>query len=143
MVTGHSLSGAEPLAVGLDFRGWGESTGPKDAKAYTISAITSDIDVALTNLRLERVVLLDLSIGAKVAQILMTLLPASALRGLVLVSPAPATPCSLPSDMSEQQMHAYDNAESAEFVARNVLMLSFRLRDLPDFVVDDMLRGNR
>ena len=81
--------------------------------------------------------------GAKVAQLLITLLPSSVVRGLVLVSPAPATPCALPSDMREQQIHAYDNAESAEFVARNVLTQSFCSRDLADFDVDDMIRGNR
>jgi pimeloyl-ACP methyl ester carboxylesterase len=81
--------------------------------------------------------------GAKVAQVVAASLPTGAVRGLILVSPAPATPLLLPPDMHEQQMHAYDNETSAEFVARNVLTQSFRSRDLPDFVVDDMLRGSR
>jgi pimeloyl-ACP methyl ester carboxylesterase len=44
--------------------------------------------------------------------------------------------------MREQQLHAYDSQDSAEFVAKNVLTRSFQSRDLPSFVVSDMLRGN-
>lgn len=127
----------------LDFRGWGQSTGPETADAYSISALAGDVDVALRELHLESVVLVGLSMGAKVAQLLASSLPAGAVRGLVLVSPAPPTPLALPPDMREQQIHAYDDANSAAFVAKNVLTESFRARDLPDFVVPDMCGGNR
>ncbi|OIW35405.1 alpha/beta-hydrolase [Coniochaeta ligniaria NRRL 30616] len=127
----------------FDFRGWGGSTGPNDADAYSIAALASDIDGALKALNLDTVVLVGLSMGAKVAQLLAGSLPAHAVSGLVLVSPAPSTALTLPSEMRDQQIHAYDNPDSAEFVARNVLTESFRARDLPDFVVDDMLRGSR
>ncbi|KAB5530552.1 hypothetical protein GE09DRAFT_395912 [Coniochaeta sp. 2T2.1] len=79
--------------------------------------------------------------GAKVTQLLVVSLPA--VRGLILISPAPPTPLALPPEMREQQMHAYDDADSAQFVAKNVLTFTFRSRELPGFVVDDMLRGNR
>jgi pimeloyl-ACP methyl ester carboxylesterase len=127
----------------IDFRGWGQSTGPKDVDAYSISALAGDVKVVLESLHLEAVVLVGISMGAKVAQLLATSLPAYLVRGLVLASPAPPTPLVLPPEAREQQMHAYDNADSAEFVAKNVLTESFRSRDLPDFVIDDMLRGNR
>lgn len=129
--------------VSLDFRGWGQSIGPEIADGYSISALAGDVDVALRELHLGPVVLVGLSMGAKVAQLLASSLPADTVRGLVLVSPAPPTPLSLPPDMREQQIHAYDNANSAEFVAKNVLTETFRSRDLPAFVVDDMCRGNR
>jgi pimeloyl-ACP methyl ester carboxylesterase len=67
----------------------------------------------------------------------------SALKGLILISPAPATPLALPLEMREQQIHAYDNTGSAEYVARNVLTASFGDGGLPLFVVDDMLGGNQ
>ncbi len=128
----------------IDFRGWGESTGPDDARSYSIAALTGDIDATIKELNLDTIVLVGLSMGAKVAQqLLAARVPAHAVRGLVLVSPAPPTPLTLPFDMREQQIHAYENRDSAEFVARNVLTESFRARDLPDFVVDDMLRGSR
>lgn len=135
------LVAQEYPSAALDFRGWGESTGPDDANAYTIAALAGDVRAALVALHLDAVVLVGLSMGAKVAQLLAPSLPA--LRGLVLVSPAPPTPLTLTPEMRDQQIHAYDSAESAEFVARNVLTESFRSRELPRYVVEDMLRGNR
>lgn len=76
----------------IDFRGWGQSTGPKDVDAYSISALAGDVKVVLESLHLEAVVLVGISMGAKVAQLLATSLPAYLVRGLVLVSPAPPTP---------------------------------------------------
>ncbi|KAB5580853.1 Alpha/Beta hydrolase protein [Coniochaeta sp. 2T2.1] len=135
-ITAHDYS-----TVALDFRGWGESTGPDDAAAYSIAALAGDITATVRALHLDSVVIVGLSMGAKVAQLLAVSLPA--VRGLILVSPAPPTPLALPTEMREQQMHAYDDADSAQFVAKNVLTFSFRSRELPGFVVDDMLRGNR
>ncbi|KAK0849615.1 hypothetical protein LTS02_013509 [Friedmanniomyces endolithicus] len=79
--------------------------------------------------------------GAKIAQWLLTqqhLLPPSVMiRGLVLLAPAPAGSHSLPPEMREQQVHAYDNAASAEFVVRNVLL--GRLDAVSDRVVGDIV----
>lgn len=129
--------------VALDFRGWGESTGPDNADAYTIGNLAGDVHAVLKTLNLGTVVIVGLSMGAKVAQLLASSLPAHTLCGIVLVSPAPPTSLTLPSEMRKQQLHAYDNPHSADFVARNVLTESFRGRDLPGFVVPDMLRGSR
>lgn len=137
--------------VALDFRGWGASTGPDDKTAYSIAALASDVEGVIDALQLKSVVLVGLSMGAKVAQLVASRMcsqsgtteRAAVLQGLVLVSPAPPTPLVLPPEMREQQLHAYDNENSAVFVAKNVLTLTFRTQDLPNFVAMDMLRGNK
>jgi pimeloyl-ACP methyl ester carboxylesterase len=136
--------------VALDFRGWGSSTGPDEKTAYSIAALADDVEEVIATLQVKNVVLVGLSMGAKVAQLVAGRMSSSAnntggasLQGLVLVSPAPPTPLELPPDMREQQIHAYNSEESAAFVARNVLSTTFRSRDLPSFVVSDMLRGNK
>ncbi|KAK3326095.1 Alpha/Beta hydrolase protein [Apodospora peruviana] len=130
--------------VCLDLRGWGDSSGPSDADAYSIASLADDVEAAISSLGIDSFVLVGLSMGAKVTQLVAARNSNKGLRGLVLVSPAPPTPLSLPPDMREQQLHAYDGAESATFVATNVLTASFRQpgRELPGFVIEDMLRGN-
>ncbi|CAO2649244.1 Nn.00g066290.m01.CDS01 [Neocucurbitaria sp. VM-36] len=140
--------------VAIDFRGWGDSTGPDNAAAYSIKDLAADVHAVISALQLTSVVLVGLSMGAKVAQLVAAQWGSSAshssggeepgvLCGVVLVSPAPTTPLILPPEMREQSLHAYETRESATFVAKNVLTSSFRSRELPDFIVDDMLRGNR
>lgn len=149
--------------LSIDFRGWGLSTGPADAAAYSISALADDVRDVLAQLRRNgalaggRIVLVGLSMGAKVAQVVAARLVEKgvdsgdllSVSGVVLVSPAPVTALQLPPNMQEQQLHAYDSAESASFVARNVLTESFRgggggggYPELPENLVEDMLRGN-
>ncbi|KAJ9149108.1 Alpha/beta-hydrolase [Pleurostoma richardsiae] len=143
----NPLVSARYPTVALDFRGWGDSTGPDDAAAYSIAVLAADVEAAIAALGLGDVVLVGISMGAKVAQLVAGAASGrdreAPLRGVVLVSPAPPTPLSLPPEMREQQIHAYDGAESATFVAQNVLTASFRSRELPGFIVEDMLRGNR
>ncbi|KAK4211205.1 alpha/beta-hydrolase [Rhypophila decipiens] len=133
----------------IDFRGWGDSTGPDLEDAYSISNLADDVEGVLAEIDIPRVVLVGLSMGAKVAQLIAARGGrfSSRLCGLVLVSPSPATPLTLPADMRDQQLHAYDSEESARFVATNVLTVSYRgddsNRTLPAFVVQDMLRGNK
>ncbi|KAF3766706.1 alpha/beta-hydrolase [Cryphonectria parasitica EP155] len=129
--------------VAIDFRGWGESTGPSHAGAYSIAHLAADIDTVLERLQLTTVYLVGLSMGAKVAQAVAGRGNVKGLRGLVLVSPAPPTPLVLPPEASEQQVHAYETWQSAEFVARNVLLSSPEAIDdeLLKQVVGDMLRG--
>lgn len=139
--------------VAIDFRGWGCSSGPDERDAYSIAALANDVEEVIAALNITDVVLVGLSMGAKVAQSVAARLcsavvagkEAPVLRGLILVSPAPATALALPTEMREQQLHAYDHADSATFVATNVLTTSFLSgsRTLPDFVVGDMLRGNK
>ncbi|KAK7192228.1 hypothetical protein DPSP01_010234 [Paraphaeosphaeria sporulosa] len=139
---------AKYQTVALDFRGWGNSTGPDTPEAYTITALADDVEASIRELRLERIVLVGLSMGAKVAQLVASRWYSgvgvlTALEGLVLMSPAPTTPLRLPFEMREQQLHAYDDLNSAAFVAKNVLTASFQDRDLPEFVVDDMIKGRQ
>ncbi|KAK4032125.1 alpha/beta-hydrolase [Parachaetomium inaequale] len=136
--------------IALDFRGWGASTGPEEKGAYSIAALADDVEEVIVALQIKSFVLAGLSMGAKVAQLVAARVcsglgnsgEAAVLQGLVLVSPAPPTPLALPPDMREQQLHAYDSQDSAEFVAKNILTRAFQSRDLPSFVVSDMLRGN-
>ncbi|KAJ4366799.1 hypothetical protein N0V83_007324 [Neocucurbitaria cava] len=172
----HVLPAISPTypTLAIDFRGWGTSTGPDDAVAYNISDLAADVQAVISALELHSVVLVGLSMGAKVAQVVAAQLSSisikhggngsgdgngngnadgegkktgSALRGLILISPAPTTPLILPPEMREQQLHAYESRESATFVAQNVLTSSFRKHsqreEVPEFLVADMLRGNR
>lgn len=137
--------------IALDFRGWGDSIGPNDKDAYSSTALAKDVEATIAALELRSVVLVGLSMGAKVAQLVASRICAGAaqvngdmaLLGVILISPAPTTPLILPPEMREQQLHAYDNPEPATFVAKNVLTASFQSRDLPHFVVPDMLRGSK
>ncbi|KAH6622496.1 Alpha/Beta hydrolase protein [Chaetomium tenue] len=136
--------------VAIDFRGWGASTGPEEPDAYSISALAEDVEDVIAALHIRRVILVGLSMGAKVSQLVAARMcsqasdskKAGVLQGLVLVSPAPPTPLMLPPDMRELQLHAYDNIESASFVARRVLTRSFEFRDPPSFLVADMLQND-
>jgi len=140
----NPLVAAHYPTIALDFRGWGYSTGPDKPDGYSISNLADDVERVISTLDINDVILVGISMGAKVAQLVAARGKVGAnLHGLVLVSPAPATPLSLPPEMREQQLHAYDNAESAGFVATNILTVSYHGRSLPGFVVEDMLRGNR
>ncbi|KAL1898779.1 hypothetical protein Sste5346_003186 [Sporothrix stenoceras] len=130
----------------IDFRGWGQSTGPAEVDAYSITQLADDVVAVLNKLHRRRIVLVGVSMGAKVVQVVAHKLGRNAVVGAVLCGPAPATAFQLPEDMREQQLHAYDGPESASFVARNVLTQSFQCanqnKPLPDFFVEDMLKGN-
>jgi pimeloyl-ACP methyl ester carboxylesterase len=110
--------------VALDFRGWGASTGPNKAEAYSTADLSTDAKKAIQELQLNSVVLVGHSMGGKVAVSIagQHILPAGVLKGLALLAPAPPTPLSLPDpSMREQQLHAFDNIENAEVVIRDVL----------------------
>lgn len=149
LVTPHVSANYQTVA--LDFRGWGDSVGPENAEAYSITALAEDVKTSIKMLDVGKIVLVGLSMGAKVAQLVASQLcsgvgnstQTTALVGLVLVSPAPSTPLKLPLEMREQQLHAYESLESAAFVARNVLTASFQDTELPEFVVNDMTKGNK
>lgn len=130
--------------VTLDFRGWGRSAGPSSPEAYTVGHLAEDVENVITRLQLEHVILVGLSMGAKVAQVIAGRSTLKAVKGLVLISPAPATPLTMPAETSEQQVHAYETWQNAEFVARNVLVSSSNALDDGLFkeIVEDMLMGN-
>ncbi|KAF5661956.1 alpha beta-hydrolase [Fusarium circinatum] len=128
--------------VSIDFRGWGNSTGPSDETKYSILQLAQDVEFVITQLNLQKYIIVGHSMGAKVAQAIAGRSLAGGLAGLVLLCPAPPTPLILPEDMRDQQVSAYDNAQNAEFVARNVLTA----KSLPDGtikgLVEDMLKGS-
>ncbi|VUC26816.1 unnamed protein product [Clonostachys rosea] len=128
--------------VAIDFRGWGKSTGPSHPDAYSMSRLASDVKHVITSLELQQYILVGLSMGAKVAQLLAGAGELPGLKGIILVSPAPPTPLSLPPQMRDQQVHAYDDAESANIVALNVLTASSPSGNVLESLVSDMLRGN-
>jgi len=138
----RSLLAPKYPVVALDFRGWGQSTGPDDESAYSIAHLADDVELVIRALGLRSFVLMGHSMGAKVAQLVAGRKHADGLLGLVLVSPAPPSPLELPPEMREQQVHAYDTPESAEVVTRNVLTASPLQQGTVDRVVTDMLKGN-
>jgi 3-oxoadipate enol-lactonase len=89
----------------------------------------------------QRFIVIGHSMGAKIAYVLAgrSQIPIDA---LVLVSPAPPTPFILPSDMREQQMHAYDDSQNAEFVIRHVLSALPLGDETVAELVDGMVSGS-
>lgn len=138
------LLSSEYPTTALDFRGWGDSVGPSDPNAYSISQLADDVEVVIAHLHLDNVILVGLSMGAKVAQLIPGRGRLEGLKALVLVSPAPPTPLIMPPGASEQQIHAYETWQNADFVARNVLLSSPGNLDdeVLKQVVGDMVRGN-
>ncbi|KAF5551400.1 alpha beta-hydrolase [Fusarium mexicanum] len=137
----HLIAPAFPT-VRIDFRGWGNSTGPADETRYSILQLALDVEFVITRLNLQKYIIVGHSMGAKVAQAIAGRNHVAGLTGLVLLCPAPPTPLTLPEEMRDQQVSAYDNAQNAEFVARNVLTA----KSLPDGtiqgLVEDMLKGS-
>ncbi|CAM1502485.1 Fc.00g044690.m01.CDS01 [Cosmosporella sp. VM-42] len=129
--------------VAIDFRGWGGSIGPAKEDAYSIAHLANDVEAVVKSLELAEFALIGLSMGAKVAQLVAGRGHLDGLKGLILVSPAPPTPMALPEEMREQQVHAYDGAGSADFVAKNVLTASSPSESTIQLLVEDMLRGNQ
>ncbi|OKL61479.1 hypothetical protein UA08_03807 [Talaromyces atroroseus] len=153
-----SLS-SQYASVALDFRGWGQSTGPEQAAAatakdYSVTPNASDLVTVLERLKsnpatagLVRngIVLIGHSMGGKVA--LAALGKASddilrLIKGLVLVAPAPPTPLVLPPEMSEQQKRAYDTAESVQWTVQNVLSTPLAKDDV-SLIVRDSRAGSQ
>ncbi|KAF4501662.1 alpha beta-Hydrolase [Fusarium agapanthi] len=137
----HLIASAFPT-VRIDFRGWGNSTGPADETRYSILQLALDVEFVITQLNLQKYIIVGHSMGAKVAQAIAGRNLVGGLAGLVLLCPAPPTPLILPEEMRDQQVSAYDNTQNAEFVARNVLTA----KSLPDAtikgIVEDMLEGS-
>ncbi|KAJ6445168.1 WD40 repeat-like-containing domain [Purpureocillium lavendulum] len=118
------------------------SIGPDDALAYSVTQLADDVECVIRTLQLRPFILVGHSMGAKVSQVVAGRKAIEGLLGLVLVSPAPPSPLTLPPEMREEQRHAYDNPESAEFVTRNVLTASPLQQAVVDHIVADMIKGN-
>lgn len=128
-------------SIAPSLRGWGQSSKPSRSNAYRILDHAADIDGLIQGFRTQQphlfahgIILVGHSMGGKIAQLLLaSLADYSLVKGLVLVAPAPSGGFALPEDMREQQVHAYDNNDSATFVMENVLL------GKPDKVDQNML----
>ncbi|KAJ0422003.1 Alpha/Beta hydrolase protein [Aspergillus carlsbadensis] len=150
-----SIAHEYPTAA-VDFRGWGKSAGPSDDEsAYSIAAMAADVASVLRqlqkdadngNLLANGFVLIGHSMGAKVALATLSTLSDNllkALRGIVLVAPAPPKPLILPTEMKEQQKVAYETTESVRWTVTNVLANVDNLTETDlETVVRDSLSGN-
>jgi 3-oxoadipate enol-lactonase len=128
--------------VAIDFRGWGSSAGSSTPDAYGIQDLADDVETIITKLDIHDIILVGHSMGGKVAQLIAGRGNVNGLKGVVLIAPAPPTPLVLPTDMKEQQLLAYSNPESAEFVVRNVLTSSKLNDEVVKMLVEDMMKGN-
>ncbi|KAG9256683.1 Alpha/Beta hydrolase protein [Emericellopsis atlantica] len=128
--------------LSLDFRGWGQSTGPDDRGAFSIAHLADDVEAVITHCKIGRCIVVGHSMGAKVASAVAGRRTVSGLLGVALVAPAPPTPLVLPETMREQQIHAYDTAQSAEFVVRNVLSAGGLSDVTVEAVVADAVGGS-
>ena len=123
----HNYNGG---IIAPSLRGWGHSSKPNDPEAYRIVDYANDIEALIRQSQKSQpeipengIVLIGHSMGGKIAQCLLARKSIrSLLKGCVLLAPAPTSSFALPEDMREQQIHAYDNAESARFVIQNVLL---------------------
>ncbi|KAI1033956.1 hypothetical protein LB503_010984 [Fusarium chuoi] len=138
----NNLIASSFSTVRIDFRGWGSSTGPSDETKYSILQLTQDVELAIKRLDQREHIIVGHSMGAKVAQAIAGRNLVDGLAGLILLCPAPPTPLMLPKEMRDQQISAYDNAQNAEFVARNVLTAKPLSNGTIKGIVEDMLKGN-
>ncbi|KAH8660816.1 Alpha/Beta hydrolase protein [Tricladium varicosporioides] len=127
----------------LSFRGWGLSSGPSSPTSYSILHLAQDVEALISHLDIKNFVLIGHSMGGKVAQLIAGQKRVKGLKGMVLLAPAPPTPLVLSEEMKAQQLTAYDTPESAEFVVRNVLTSSLISSSTIQFLVQDMLSGNK
>lgn len=120
--------GTDLHIIAPDFRGWGESTGPTKPEAYSIPDLACDITSLIpqhVGVSSAGYILVGHSMGGKVAQYIASHSPApSGLRGLFLIAPAPMGKLQLPEELKEQQKHACDTAQSAQFTFTNFLLSS-------------------
>ena len=124
--------------ITYDVRGWGKSGA---AASYTLQDMASDAANLIKTLGLSRFVLVGHSMGGKVAQLLASRKPAG-LIGMILVAPAPPIPITLPEEVREQQLHAYDNRENV-LQALDFLCAKPIHAEVLERAVEDSLSGSR
>lgn len=116
--------------LALSLPGWGKSFRPDKETDYTIASYTKHVATAISSLKEKHpsfctngFIVFGHSMGGKIAQYLLTIEAiAEDIKTIVLIAPAPPTAFELPEEMQEQQIHAYDNIESAIYVIKNVLL---------------------
>jgi 3-oxoadipate enol-lactonase len=128
--------------IAIDFRGWGESSGPLRSDAYSLHDLAGDVEALVEILQLKSFILVGHSMGGKVAQLVAGRRHVNGLKGLVLIGPAPPSALELSPNMRETQLSAYSSHQSAEFVVRNVLSSAKLSDEIVSSLVDDMVKGN-
>ncbi|KAI0424702.1 alpha/beta-hydrolase [Xylaria sp. FL1042] len=129
-------------------RGWFPSTGPSESHAYGIGALSSDLSSIISETGLTNheagFILVGHSMGGKVAQHYAATKPSPALKGLILVAPAPLAGMELPPDKKAEQRSAYQSEDGVRFVLENVLTAGPGTLDSEamDQCIRDSMRGN-
>ena len=148
------IAGLEKLypTIAMNLPGWAGSDLPADQTGeskLTIHSQAQSVRDLLLSLPCELtghgVILVGHSMGAKICMALAsTILERRQidLKGMMFVAPAPPSPLVLPDEMREQQVHAYDSAESVEWTVTNVLSRREMLtREDIEFAILDGLAG--
>lgn len=123
--------------VTIDQRGWGESR-VSDGR-FDLEVMAADVEAVVSNLGIQRYVLVGHSMGGKVAQIVAKRQP-SGLVGLILVAPAPPTPMPVPKAQRAAMLSQYQSREGAQ-QALSILAGSTLPPDVRNQVIEDPLRG--
>jgi pimeloyl-ACP methyl ester carboxylesterase len=123
--------------VAYDQRGWGQSDKPADG--YSLTELAEEAEQVIHFLGLTRYVLVGHSMGGKISQLLASRKPAG-LAGLVLIAPAPPTPVHFPDEARDQQLHAYDNRETA-LKAVSFLTATQPAQEFVEQIVEDSVGG--
>jgi 3-oxoadipate enol-lactonase len=129
-------------SISIDFRGWGQSSGPQTPYGYSIKDLAIDVETLILKLDIVDFVLIGHSMGGKVAQLIGGRGAVKGLRGIVLIAPAPPSPLVLPAEMKEAQMTAYSTPDSADFAVRNVLSSSVLSDETAALLVEDIMKGS-
>lgn len=130
--------------ISISFRGWGQSTGPLDSRGYTIAQLANDVLDLLPQLSshlTDGFLLVGHSMGAKVAVAVASDRPPG-LRGIMLISPPPFGPWTLPPQLQERQRRSYESKETVRWSIENMLSEPHNLsRSDVALVVRDSLAG--
>lgn len=139
--------------VAVNLPGWAGSTLPsQDGGTIKLTVVSQAMSVLefLQSLPTEftgnGIVLVGHSMGAKICMALALRVIKDQqleLKGMALIAPAPPSPLILPQEMQDQQVHAYDTAESVEYTVTNILSSREKLTDEDiSIAVEDGLAGS-
>jgi len=123
--------------VAFDFPGWGKSDGA--LSDYSITSLADGTTELIKHLGLSTFILVGHSMGGKVAQLLASR-HLEGLEGVILVAPATPSPSQMPDEAKEQQIHAYDNRDTA---LQTIEFLTARMPDSKTIeqLIEDSLSG--
>ena len=131
---------AEYRTVVPDLRGWGESDAP--ASGYALADFADDAQGLIAGLEIQQYVLIGHSMGGKIAQLLASRRPPG-LIGVALVAPSPPVPLSLPPEVREAMLGAYDSRESVGMAIDQMLSAKTLSAKHREQVIGDSLGGAR